>query len=81
MNPEDIVNSPSHYTSGQIECIDAIQSALTREEYRGYLKGNILKYIWRERLKNGSQDVEKSVWYSKELIQVINRISELDAVP
>ncbi len=81
MNPEDIVNSPNHYTSGQIECIDAIQSALTREEYRGYLKGNILKYIWRERLKNGSQDVEKSVWYSKELVRAINRISELDAVP
>ncbi len=81
MNPEDVVNSPNHYTSGQIECIDAIQSALTREEYRGYLKGNILKYIWRERLKNGSQEVQKSVWYSKELVRAINRISELDAVP
>lgn len=78
---EDIVNSPDHYTSGQVECIDAIQSALTTDEYRGYLKGNILKYIWRERLKNGAQDVQKSVWYSTELIQLILRVGELDALP
>lgn len=78
---EDIVNSPDHYTSGQVECIDAIQSALTNDEYRGYLKGNILKYIWRERLKNGAQDVQKSVWYSTELIQLILRVGELDALP
>lgn len=78
---EDIVNSPDHYTSGQVECIDAIQSALTIDEYRGYLKGNILKYIWRERLKNGAQDVQKSVWYSTELIQLILRVGELDALP
>lgn len=77
----DIVNSPDHYTSGQVECIDAIQSALTTDEYRGYLKGNILKYIWRERLKNGAQDVQKSVWYSTELIQLILRVGELDALP
>lgn len=78
---EDIVNSPDHYTSGQVECIDAIQSALTIDEYRGYLKGNILKYIWRERLKNGAQDVQKSAWYSTELIQLILRVGELDALP
>ena len=81
MNTEDIVNSPNHYTSGQVECIDAIQSALTTDEYRGYLKGNIMKYIWRERLKNGAQDVQKSVWYSTELIQLINRVGELDDLP
>ena len=47
----DAVNNPSHYNSGGIECIAAIQAALTPEEFRGYLKGNILKYTWRERTR------------------------------
>lgn len=81
MNPEDIVNSPSHYTNGPIECIDAIKSALTQEEFRGYLKGNILKYIWRERLKNGPQDVKKSIWYANELVQTLNCTGDTNAVP
>jgi len=43
----DPVNSPSHYQHGDIETIEIIRAMLTPEEYRGYLKGNILKY--RER--------------------------------
>ena len=49
----DLVNHPLHYTDGAIECIDAIAAQLTPEEYRGYLKGNIAKYVWRERHKGG----------------------------
>ena len=45
----DLVNQPPHYPQGEIECIDAIEAALTPEEFRGYCKGNALKYIWRER--------------------------------
>jgi hypothetical protein len=63
----DNVNSPSHYTGGDIECIDAIQAALTPEEYRGYLKGNIIKYVWRERYKGGAESVAKAGWYLNEL--------------
>ena len=50
MKPTDAVNSPEHYL-GKIECIDAIEAALTPEEFRGFCKGNIIKYIFRERLK------------------------------
>jgi hypothetical protein len=59
----DAVNSPAHYTQGAIECIDAIKSALSDEEYRGYCKGNALKYIWREQHKGGTESLRKAAWY------------------
>lgn len=59
----DEVNNPKHYTSGSIECIDAIKAALSPEEFDGFLKGNILKYTWRERHKGGKQSMEKALWY------------------
>jgi len=59
----DPVNHPDHYTNGSIECIDAIQSALTPAEFRGYCKGNAIKYIWRELMKGGSESIAKAQWY------------------
>jgi len=54
---------PAHYNQGKIECIEAIKSALTPEEYRGFLKGNILKYVWRERHKGGIESLQKAQVY------------------
>jgi len=66
---EDLVNSPSHYASGAVECIDAIEAALTNEAFCGYLKGNVLKYLWRYETKcNSLQDLQKAEWYLKRLI-------------
>lgn len=59
----DPVNHPSHYTNGDIECLDAIKAALTPEEFRGFCKGNAIKYVWRERLKGGGQDLAKAGFY------------------
>ena len=68
---EDVVNHPSHYTDGGgIECIEAIESQLTVEEYRGYLKGNIAKYVWRERHKGGTESLKKAQFYLDRLIQL-----------
>jgi hypothetical protein len=66
MTEPDMVNSPPHYRMGDIECIDAIRAALTPEEFRGYCKGNALKYIWRERHK-GSDSLLKASWYLAKL--------------
>ena len=44
----DNVNHPPHYKKGSIECIDAIESALSFEEFKGYCKAAAIKYIWRE---------------------------------
>ena len=65
----DLVNTPPHYTSSSIECIDAIAAQLTPEEFRGFLKGNIAKYLWRERHKGGKQDQQKALWYLKKLVE------------
>jgi len=66
---DDQVNHPSHYTDGAIECIEALEAELTADEYRGYMKGNIAKYIWRERMKGGVQSLKKAQWYLDRLIQ------------
>lgn len=66
---EDVINHPDHYTTGNIECIEAIEAALTPEEFRGYLKGNILKYVWRERHKGGTESIEKANWYGMKLVE------------
>ena len=65
----DAVSHPAHYTSGGVECIDGIRSALAPEEYRGYLRGNVLKYIWRCRLKGGVEDLRKARVYLDWLIE------------
>lgn len=64
-----MVNSPAHYNAGDIECIDAIRAALTPEEFKGFCKGNALKYIWRAGKKDAEiQDFRKSSWYIEKLI-------------
>lgn len=69
MEQTDNVNHPPHYTQdGGIECIDAIEAALTEEEFRGYCKGQVLKYTWRERYKEGTTSLAKATWYLNRLI-------------
>lgn len=63
----DPVN-PSHY-QGQFQWIDAIQDALSEEEFKGYLKGQVLKYVRREGQKNGTEDLKKAQWYLTKLIE------------
>ena len=64
----DMVNHPPHYTAGGIETIDFIQAKLTPEEFRGYLRGNILKYSSRAGLKgDAAEDLGKMVWYANKL--------------
>ena len=63
---EDMVNSPSHYNYGDIECIDAIAAMLGPEGFIAYCKGSSLKYMWRAGLKfNSEEDLKKSVWYTR----------------
>lgn len=59
----DYVNNPPHYKNGDIQCIQAIESALSPEEFRGFCKGNVIKYTWREQYKGKDQDLSKALWY------------------
>jgi hypothetical protein len=70
MSEEDMVNHPSHYTSGGIECIDAIEASMTAEAFKGYCKGNAMKYIWRYEKKGSVESLQKAIWYLNKLIEV-----------
>lgn len=67
----DNVNHPDHYTTGKYECIDYIEDKLTDDEFRGYIKGNVLKYLTRERHKNGDEDILKAQFYLNRLCNKI----------
>lgn len=65
----DPVNSPSHYTQGKVECIDAIESAvigLTGTD--AFATGQAIKYLWRWKKKGGVEDLKKAKWYLDRLI-------------
>lgn len=66
----DIVNNPSHYTSGNIEVIDFIE-----DKKLGFCLGNVVKYVARAGKKDPSKEIEdlkKAEWYLK------RRIKELE---
>lgn len=60
----DGVTKPLHYNAGQIECIDAIESALGPDGFVAYCRGNVLKYTWRAPYKNGEEDLKKAAVYA-----------------
>ena len=65
---KDKIN-PSHYKSNGIECIDAIKAQLSAEEFRGYLRGNISKYLWRlDHKDDAATNAKKAQWYLNRLI-------------
>lgn len=65
----DPVNRPAHYTSGGIECIDAMQAAFGVEAVKDFCLCNAFKYLWRHRSKNGVEDLKKCRWYLNRLIR------------
>ena len=65
----DNVNQPPHYNTGEIECIQAIQASMTTRQFQGYLKGNVIKYMWRYEYKNQQEDLAKAQWYLNRLMQ------------
>lgn len=69
MEKKDMVNSPEHYNKAGIETIDALEAMLTTG-FDFYLQGNIVKYLWRYRYKNGVEDLKKAQWYLNKLIEV-----------
>lgn len=66
---EDMVNSPSHYTQGSVECIDAIAQVIKDlEGMEAMCTGNAIKYLWRWKHKNGVEDIKKAQWYLQRMI-------------
>lgn len=79
-NPKpDMVNHPSHYTFGKVECIDALESmAEGYSVFDGPKEGScvlaslawqVVKYIWRAPLKGKMhEDLMKAKFYLERLI-------------
>ena len=71
VDTSDNVNSPSHYNQAGIECIDAIKASLG-DGYQDYCKGNVMKYLWRYKYKNGIEDLKKAQWYLNSMVADID---------
>ena len=68
----DPVHSPIHYADGNgVECIEAIEASMSMEEFKGFLKGNVQKYVWRYAQKNGAEDLKKAKWYLERLVTIV----------
>lgn len=76
----DAINSPMHYASGGIEAIEALEACMSPEAFRGFLKGNVIKYVWRYENKNGLEDLKKAKWYLKALIFAMEMEEEKEAL-
>ena len=69
---EDMVGAPRHYNTGNIECIDAIEESMSSVAFKGYLKGNCLKYLWRYDYKGKQvEDLQKAGWYLRKLTEMV----------
>lgn len=68
---EDVVNHPVHYGAGSpYECIKVLQEWMPPEEFKGFLRGNVIKYLCRSEKKNGTEDLKKAQWYLNKLVEV-----------
>ena len=71
------VERPAHYASGAVECIDAIESALSPDGFIGFLRGQVIKYQWRMGQKGDpAEDAAKARWYATRLETFLKRRSE-----
>jgi hypothetical protein len=74
--------NPDHYDGYRgVTCIEAIRNALTEDEFRGFLWGNVLKYMWRWPKKAGKIDLKKAKWLIERLIELQEEKEPIDSPP
>lgn len=67
---QDNVNHPSHYESGQFECIEVMLETQGKEAVVDFCLCNAFKYLYRHRRKNGIEDIKKAKWYIDKYIEL-----------
>ena len=67
VNKPDMVEKPRHYM-GEVECIDAIKSAIGREHFISHCQACVMKYVWRWKAKGGVEDLRKARVYLEWMI-------------
>ena len=69
---EDLVNHPPHYNKGKVECIDAIESAVSDlHGIEAVCTANAIKYLYRWKTKDGVESLKKARWYLDRLINTL----------
>lgn len=81
MTTHDPVSSPQHYTNGSLECIEAIEASMSVEAFKGFLKGNVQKYVWRYEMKGGSESLQKAQWYLSRLVSMAQQEERNQGMP
>ncbi len=66
----DAVNNPSHYHTGQFECIDVMIETQGVESVKSFCLCNAFKYIYRHNGKNGLEDIKKAQYYINKYIEL-----------
>ena len=83
--PEPIVTADArqvgghHYAAKAVQPWDAMRAWMTPEQFEGYLRGNVIKYIARYPDKNGIEDVKKAQHYMEKLLEVLAEIDAQEA--
>lgn len=72
-NSQDKVDSPSHYTTDGVECIEAIKAALG-DSFPDFCSGNVIKYLWRWKNKNGLEDLKKALKYLQWMVEEVESV-------
>lgn len=71
ISADDIQAGGSHYKDMGVQPWTVMEALLTREEFIGYLKGNLIKYGMRQGKKD-SPDAEKWHHYNLKLKEIQN---------
>jgi len=69
---DDLQVGGDHYKNMGVQPWKAMESWMTPEEFRGFLKGNSIKYLARCNSKGGVEDVKKARHYIDKLVEVMN---------
>lgn len=75
-NEKEEINHPDRYAGGKYECIEVMQDIFGKEAVLSFCKLNAFKYIWREKQKNGVQDMKKAAWYINKYIELSEESGE-----
>lgn len=67
---DDLINHPSHYETGTIECFDVIVETQGIVAAMQFCICNAMKYIYRHKRKGGFQDIEKANWYLNKWLEL-----------
>ena len=78
---KDMVNHPSHYETGKFECIEVMLETQGIEAVQSFCICNAFKYLYRNRNKNGLEDIKKAIWYLNKYVELVEGTKQTEDKP